>query len=73
MREGREPLRTFGDLKQFFEARMTDDEAPARKPPDETPPSREARPRQESPEKAAGPPPEAPSGDAARAGDEPAP
>ena len=73
MREGREPLRTFGDLKQFFEARVTDDEAPARKPPDETPPSREARPRHGSPEQAPGPPPESPSGDAARAGDEPAP
>jgi uncharacterized protein len=73
MREGREPLRTFGDLKQFFEARVTDDEAPAREPPDEAPPSRETHPRHGSPEQAAGPLPEAPSGDAARSGDEPAP
>jgi len=73
MREGREPLRTFGDLKQFFEARVTDAEAPAREPPDETPPSREDRPRHGAPEQAAGPSPDAPSGDATRAGDEPAP
>jgi hypothetical protein len=25
MQEGREPLRTFGDLKQFFESRAADD------------------------------------------------
>ena len=27
MRDGKEPLRTFGDLKQFLESRSNEDEA----------------------------------------------
>jgi hypothetical protein len=33
MKTGKEPLRTFGDLKQFFEAKTTD-EPPADPPPE---------------------------------------
>jgi hypothetical protein len=28
MEEGREPMRTFSDLKQFYEKRKTDQQAP---------------------------------------------
>jgi uncharacterized protein len=35
MQTGKEPLRTFGDLKQFFESKSADDAPPSDKPPAE--------------------------------------
>jgi uncharacterized protein len=35
MKTGKEPLRTFGDLKQFFESKNIDDAPPSDKPPAE--------------------------------------
>jgi hypothetical protein len=35
MKTGKEPLRTFGDLKQFFESKSADDAPPSDKPPAE--------------------------------------
>jgi len=51
MREGREPLRTFGDLKQFFTAREQADSTPADSQAEssEKPPETSAEPGGEDP------------------------
>jgi uncharacterized protein len=62
MKAGREPLRTFGDLKQFFENR-TDDAEPS------TPPKRVDQPIEESGIAKPGASPPAPASDTAATGD----